>query len=207
MSAEYEAGTKTSSSAKSWLQTISSSLVRVWQEKFYRSTHQLRRTHCNIWRFLPLYKQALKGFHVWKQLGKDIVLCCNGSRSHCKCWPGNFRFYKQGRPLQRRSSEQPALFYSAISTLNAGLRIRRWTYRVYHDAFISFLTRASSNTWISVFCMVTKSCSSLIRFMASSLWWLSTLLDCFFISCRRTISSVMAFASLAALDLSKQLFL
>lgn len=56
---------------------------------------------------------------------------------------------------------------------------------------MSFFTRASSNSVMSVFCLEIKSCSSLIRFMASSRWWLSTS-DCSFCSLSLRISSAMA---------------
>ena len=56
---------------------------------------------------------------------------------------------------------------------------------------MSFLTSASSNSVMSVSCPAMKSCSSLIRFMASSRWWLSTS-DCSFWSRSRKISSAMA---------------
>ena len=56
---------------------------------------------------------------------------------------------------------------------------------------MSFLTRASSNSVMSVSCPAMKSCSSLIRFMASSRWWVSSS-DCSFWSRSRKISSAMA---------------
>ena len=71
--------------------------------------------------------------------------------------------------------------------------------RTYLDFnFVYFHVTTSANECeaikkygMSVFCLEIKSCSSLIRFMASSRWWLSTS-DCSFCSLSLRISSAMA---------------
>ena len=99
--------------------------------------------------------------------------------------------FRTGKRLPHCHHRRGALFYASISIVMPDLNsMVKWSAKTVIFS-MSFLTRASSNSVMSLSCPEMKSCSSLIRFMASSRWWLSSS-DCSFWSCSRKISSAMA---------------
>ena len=88
-----------------------------------------------------------------------------------KQWSGHLSNQRNNRPRLLTTGkcvggEEP--FYASISIASPDLNftVKRSAKTVIFS--MSFLTRASSNSLMSVSCPAMKSCSSLIRFMASS---------------------------------------
>ncbi len=127
-------------------------------------------------RYVPTYWQTNLAIHM----GRTRYMKCQNAENEA----GRKKFLQkknktdQGSSLLIRfSGEEP--FYASISIVMPDLNSTvKWSAKTVIFS-MSFLTRASSNSVISVSCPAIKFCSSLIRFMTSSRWWLSSS-DCSF---------------------------